>query len=219
MSTFFPILLSSLFILVADAERIPIKNVQDAVRQLKLDLPEGRTRALDWLNRKQNKVVDANLHPNDVLRPYLKSETKKYALIARAFMRWARSKDADALIGMNNIEVGSQKIFGFTAIGTLFRVNPERGREYFEEQIKGKVKGFQNRAIMGIADMGGTAEGLVMPLLKSKTPKVVESTARILAKIGTHRCIPALDQAAAATTSRGLKKHIEKAKSKIKARK
>ena len=56
----------------AFAERVPIENVQDAVEQLKLDLPRDRTRALDWLNNRKNTVVDAAVHPNDLIRPFLK---------------------------------------------------------------------------------------------------------------------------------------------------
>ena len=215
--TLLPIVLISLVATDAYAQRTPIKNVSDAVNQLKLDLPQSKTRALDWLNRRENKVVDANPHPNDIIEPYLKSDVRNLPLISKVFMKWARSEDAAALIRMNDLEIGSRNIFGFKPIGVLFRVTPEKGREYFEKQID--TKGFQDRARMGIADMGPEVEDAVIPLLKSSNPKVVNSAARILMKIGTEKSFPALDAAAAATDSPGLRKQIEKSKAKIKGRK
>ncbi|MDP6114580.1 MAG: hypothetical protein QGF00_13125 [Planctomycetota bacterium] len=199
--------------------RIPIKSVQDAVAQLKSENDTQRKRAMDWLVK--NKVVETKVHPNPLLKPYLKSEKENLKNTAtKAFIRWSRKADTRELIELNEREF-TEKEFEFPAFKALFRVNPGAARKHFEKRMN-ELKGLRNRfrfsskAIRAITALGPAAEEEAIVLLRSKYPDVVRGSIGIFSTIGTSKCIPALK--AVAKRHKDLQFRIETIIKKIKAR-
>ena len=122
---YFLVLAAFISTFTADGAPVAIKSIDDVVANLKSDNPTGKKRAIDWLNNKKNPVVETEDHPNPLLLPLLTSEKKNLRNAAtKAYLRWARPEAR------------------LPAFQTLFRTNPARGREYFEEQVEKRTKHF-----------------------------------------------------------------------------
>ncbi len=203
--------------LPAHAERTKIESLPDAIAQLKVDLSQKNTHALNWLNGRNTKVIDAKDHPNELLKDYLDTEPKGFRnAVRKAFIRWARPSDADALVNMIPDELaGPFHGFGMPSLTALFRVDPSRGREYLAEHIIKKTKNFDGSGVRSVIKLGGAVEKDVLPLLSHKNDLVQAAGVKILSDIGTSKSIPALRKLATATKLKRLKRSIDKAVEKI----